>query len=757
MNRLILFRLLMPTALLLVGVAALLFLVRDGVEFDSSARALMASDSRSLETFEKVEELIPDTTMVMAALRINDLFSDHGAGVVALASARLLSVPGCEDVKSLTHSSRPVRNGFSLDIEALVPRHATPRQWQEIRDFITRFPLTRNTLVSEDGRYAVAIGVYRRNLADHDSRVVFRNEILSALVPVREKAEAVHVLSFPMLEVEGYEAVTGDLAIYAAWAAILIVALLLVSFRSLSAVFYVLTAETVSVLLLFLVFQVLRHPIDVYTGILFPLVCGLQLTFVVHYLAALQRFARTEPAGAAGALALREVLGPSALAALTTVLGLTSLAMSSIPVVAAFGRIGALAVTLVFLATFITPLITTRWTDRIEPHGHGSVDWGFFPVKRRRVLLLLSLAGCFALSIGLFRIRTDIRAAEFIKKGHPVREALELLNDELGGTNIFQVRIDTGRPKGLQSPVVLAYMEELRRYAYTLDGVTDAYAYSQLYIGLDQIWEGNTDPQGKLPTNPMKLALYSQLINSSSLLFEESFVIGDSRGALLVLRSRDMPGEEYLGMLQDFMAFAERTCPAGVTLEPVKGLHSILEGNRKVVHNQIRTLAASVAVIALTMGLLWRSLRLALCVGLANLPALVAIFGVMGYTGTPLNAITVMVTAVILGIAVDDGIHLVSHYRHGARTGTGHARAIALALQAKLKPMACTSSILIVFLGLLLLTSFPPVAHFGALGAVGLATAFLGAVVLLPALLSLGHLDTTAGSENRLLDDRKNS
>jgi predicted RND superfamily exporter protein len=128
---------------------------------------------------------------------------------------------------------------------------------------------------------------------------------------------------------------------------------------------------------------------------------------------------------------------------------------------------------------------------------------------------------------------------------------------------------------------------------------------------------------------------------------------------------------------------------------------------------------------------------LAVIVLVANVPALVAIFGGMGLTGFPLNSITVMVAAVILGVAVDDGIHLVGAFRTHRKQGRDASIAAGMALREKLKPMACTSAILAVFLGLLNLTSFPPVAHFGILGALGIAVAFVGAVGFLPALLVL--------------------
>jgi len=530
-----------------------------------------------------------------------------------------------------------------------------------------------------------------------------------------------------------------DLTRYLAAAGGLILLVLLITFRSPAAVLYVLAVEGVGVLLLMATFRMFGRPVDIYTGILFPLVGGLQLTFAAHYVAALQRAGRRWSPPEAASAAFREVFPPSAVAALTTVAGLLTLAFADLPTVTHFGRIGAAAVVLVFGFTFLPPFLCTRAKVPVsEGHGVASSSRWRFPARHRMGVIAVFGLCTVGVATGVSRIRTDIRAVEFIEPGHPIRETLELLNHELGGTNIFQVRVDSGKPYGLQTRPVLEYLEGLRAHAYTLDGVTDAYAYSQLYVALDQIWEGKTEASGELPASPMKLTMFSNLLNTSPLLFKESFVDERARSALFILRSRDMPGRTYLAMLEAFLDYAEAHKPEGVTLTPVEGLHTILEGDRRIVRNQGRTLAASLGIIGVLLAVLWRSARPALCVLAANAPALAVIFGVMGFTGYPLNSITVMVAAVILGIAVDDGIHLVSAVRARRRGGMDPNDAVASALRAKFKPMACTSSILAVFLGLLVLTSFPPVAHFGVLSALGILTAFLGAVGLLPALLALG-------------------
>lgn len=734
-NRFLFVCFLLPLLLLLGLGGAWIYLHQETIQLDSSAKSLLASDPRAMESFEKVEEVIPNAVLV--ALELEDLFSNQGAEIIDRASDQIMKVAGARDVKSLTHSGRPVRKGFTLDIVPFIPMEATASEWNNIRDFTTQFPLSRNVLVSEDARYAILVGVFERPLPDHAAREAFRQEFMAAMEEIKPLTNAVHVLAFPFIEAEGVNTITRDLQTYLVVSGILIFLVLLMTFRSLPAVISVLILEGLGVLLLLFIFQLWQKPVDLYTGILFPLIGGLQLTFIIHYLSALQSANRRYPVFQSAKIAFREVFPPSCIAALTTVVGLMTLAFADLSTLADFGRIGASAVVGIFLLTFLLPAV----------FGLGRVpkSKGLKPKRLYKYSLavrgasgfsILAFSACLVLAFGILRIRTDIRAVEFIDPGNPIRKSVELLNEDLGGTNIFQATVDTGRERGLQQLPVLKYLENLREYAYTLEGVTDAYAYSQLYLALNQIWDGDNDPKGNLPTNPAKLAMFSQLLNATPLLFEESFVDAEAQSAILILRSKDMPGKKYLALLENFMAYAREQAPEGVSIEPEDGLHTILEADRKIVKNQLFTLGLSIGIIALLLTVLWMSPRHALWVLLANVPALLTIFGMMGYSGYPMNSITIMVAAVILGIAVDDGIHLVSAFRKLRKQGQDAKTAASQALRQKRKPMACTSSILAVFLGLLTLTSFPPVAHFGTLSALGIFAAFLGGVLLLPGFLS---------------------
>lgn len=106
----------------------------------------------------------------------------------------------------------------------------------------------------------------------------------------------------------------------------------------------------------------------------------------------------------------------------------------------------------------------------------------------------------------------------------------------------------------------------------------------------------------------------------------------------------------------------------------------------------------------------------------------------MGWLRLPLDVATVMVASVVLGLAVDDTIHTLGHFRELAPE-RGRFEAVAGTLERTAPSYVLTGLILSAGFGVCALSDFAPTARFGALSAFAIALAVLGDLVLLPALL----------------------
>jgi predicted RND superfamily exporter protein len=729
-----------------------------GLQLDASVAVLLAGDARTSAAYQKLTQYVGNDLLVGLIVEHDDLFSDEGAALLFDIGDALEALPSISDVKSLSHSRRPVRKGLSFDPREMFgavtffPREPTSAEdWAELRRFTLSYPLARDVFVSSDGELAVI-------MCQVDRQVAPVPELLAAIEAVvrqfEQRAQEIHLLGFPFVEAEVAAQVASDTGTFLMAAGALTLLVLLLAFRSPWVLATMLLLEAMGTGLVFVLLEWNGATLNLYTGILVPLIAGVQLTVLTHFFAALQREART---GAPPAVVLRSavdrVVGPSAIAAVTTIVGLASLMTCDVGLVRQFGWIGAQAVVLVSLVSLGPAWIASRGSVSNDPLADvapvslparpGVVRWCGWLIRHRVVVGIACLALVLAAVPGAAALRTDVRAVEYLAPDSPSRRALTLVDQRVGGMNFFGLAVDTGRAGGMHQREALEFLEELRAFGEAQPVVTHVYAFSQIFALLNQVWERDAPGSLVLPSSDAKLALFAAAVSAFRLPLQSMLQDAEARVARVIVRSRDVGADEYLALIDRFQLFAEEALPDGMTLQLEAGVHSLLAADRRMVESLVTSLLSCFCAVALTLVVLLRSVRLGAAVLLVNLLPLATIIAVMGLAGLPLNSVTVMVSAVALGIAVDDAIHVVAALAAerrrlaatGEADGAGGDGAVALVLSAKLRPVAATSAILTGGFLLFLLSSFPPVADFGLLAALGLAVALPTVLVVLPILL----------------------
>jgi hypothetical protein len=147
-------------------------------------------------------------------------------------------------------------------------------------------------------------------------------------------------------------------------------------------------------------------------------------------------------------------------------------------------------------------------------------------------------------------------------------------------------------------------------------------------------------------------------------------------------------------------------------------------------------------VIFIVMSTMFLSFRIGLIAMIPNLFPILVFFGLMGASGAVLSLSTNIIAAIVLGIAVDDTIHLMTRLSADIRSTADQEQALLHTFSTVGKPVFYTSVIL--FLGFLTLciSTFVPIREFGLLAATSMVVALAADVVLLPAVLSTTRIIT---------------
>jgi predicted RND superfamily exporter protein len=314
---------------------------------------------------------------------------------------------------------------------------------------------------------------------------------------------------------------------------------------------------------------------------------------------------------------------------------------------------------------------------------------------------------------------------------------IEEMDDAYGGINIVQMEMDSGHTNGINHPVFLNYLDEVHRAAQRHKGVTAVYSYTQLMSVINEVWEGGKQDSFRLPSSSIKTVLFSGIINSQKAQLPFLTMLCDTnfQTAQLTLRTRDMSSKAYLKLLESMEKLAKDKAPKGVEVSAQSGIRSILEADRRIVRSQQQSVLWTVGLIGLILAFLWRSAGLAVLALGINLLPIGMIIALQGLLGIPLNSITIMVAAIALGIAVDDTIHFITHWKDKISEGAGPEEAVCEAMRVKARPILATTAILVGMMMVFWVSVFPPVIHFGLLLSAGLVGALVAALVLLPVWL----------------------
>jgi uncharacterized protein len=154
---------------------------------------------------------------------------------------------------------------------------------------------------------------------------------------------------------------------------------------------------------------------------------------------------------------------------------------------------------------------------------------------------------------------------------------------------------------------------------------------------------------------------------------------------------------------------------------------------RQVLHDSRRALVWTAAAILLIVYLCFRSVRVSLIALIPIVFGIVVTFGLLLLVRHRFSFMSITAIPLIIGIGIDNGIHLVRRYLENESIGI---LAIAKASGAALIQSNLTT---IVGFGALMASSFEPLAEMGLVTSLGVALALVGGLGLVPAVILLGE------------------
>ncbi|MBM4050578.1 MAG: hypothetical protein FJ279_36240, partial [Planctomycetes bacterium] len=412
---------------------------------------------------------------------------------------------------------------------------------------------------------------------------------------------------------------------------------------------------------------------------------------------------------------LRELLLPSLLTSATTAVGFGSLIISDMKPVTDFGIFAAIGMlTSLALNLLIVPGVLSLFhrgpgmaAQPSRPHWSGRAVAAM--ARHQRLVLAAAIVLLVLGGVAMTRLTVESNVLKFFPEHSRIAQDYEFIGKKL--TGFYTVELDVRASPGHENAALQA-MGKLGQAIAARPEVARVDHYGEF-----------------APLMP--LAAVGELLGASKaaagLLHEVSSRFRRVEQGQVALRMsvlvRAMSSADFYSLLSFIRAKGREMLPPGAAWN-ITGVVSLLNDvQRSLVETQVKTFALSGVVVIVMIGVLFGSLRAGLASILPNLLPVVSTFALMALVGIPLDAATVMVASVAIGIAVDNTIHFLACYRAQKRAGLAPVEASAAALSDAGSAMVFTSLVAAAGFSVLLLTEFRPIAYYGLLMAFTMLTA----------------------------------
>ncbi len=592
--------------------------------------------------------------------------------------------------------------------------------------------------------------------------------LVSALRDLLQKKQCSDALEFhpvgtPVMMDFFADAVFNDMGKIMGMVLLLIVVMLWVLFRSLSAV-----AWPVIIIISTLVWITgLIGWSGIHMSILFQVVLFLILSVgvadSVHIMSGYLFFREK---GLKHTEALNSVMKKSGLACFltstTTAAGLLSLTLVPVRPIAVFGIFSAAGVVAAFILTVVLmPLMLDLWSAVPKKNKSGNKQKRNHPIQRLlqktentgvknpgRVIMIFGLIG-IVLFIGLMKLRIDSDEIEVLKKGLPLRNSYNLVNDYMGGTGNMEISINLKSEDALKDPAVLYKIEALQKYLKEVEGSKVVQTLSIVNLVKDSYKALNGDDQAfyKIPEDPKVLSQTIFLFDNANPKERRRLVTDDYSMARIGINSQNAGSIEALAFKENIQKYID------VNFRDLKekypGYEIILTGNMALLAvmldyiswSQIKSFGMTLLVISMILFIVFGNFKAGLVAIVPNIFPVLTSFGLMGFLNIPLDMDTLLIAPVIIGLAVDDTIHFMTHFRLEIEKQNSIQTAAISSIREAGQAICFTSLILAAGFSMFTLSFHNGLSHFGIFSAIAILTAFVADIYLLPALCVFTGID----------------
>jgi predicted RND superfamily exporter protein len=667
----------------------------------------------------------------------------------------LKKAEGVNNITSVTELIRLDKDKVKkcFEISKIFPEQINSQaELDSLKEVLYQFPVYKGLLYNNESHiYIMTISIDKLML-NTEKRIGIVESIHSTAQEFEDASGLkVYYSGLPYIRTEVSKKIKGELSLFIMLAALVVVVILYLLFRSFKAVLVSVIILTIAVVWTFASVSLFGFEITILTGMLPPLLIVIGVPNTIFLL---NKYLQEYSTHGNKIKALQRVIQKTGsaifLTNLTTASGFGTFILTSSDILKEFGIVASLNIFGIFIFSLL--IIPSVYSFLSPPKGHHVkhlespliikfVSFLIYLTENHRTKVYITTVVLLAVSIfGMTRIETTGYLVDDIPKDDPIYTDLKFFEKSFGGLMPFEIVIDTKKKKGAQKMSTLKKIDRLQEKLSRFDEISKPISLANGVKLARQAFFNNKTSHYKLPSNQEKNFIFSYLAkteNSGSGNFINAFIDSTEQITRLSYKVKDLGTVQMKALKEDIQLTVDSVFNPEKFETNITGTSIVFtKGTSFLVKNLFVSLTLAIILIAFFMALMFRSMRMVVVSLVPNLIPLLFTAGLMGYFHIPIKPSTILIFSIAFGISVDDTIHYLAKYRQELKIFNWN---IGLSVREAIREtgvsMFYTSVVLLCGFSIFIASEFGGTVALGLLVSITLFFAMLTNLVLLPSLL----------------------
>lgn len=756
---------------ILLAVTAFLGYHASKVQMSYEFTRAIPTDNPKYQSYQAFRQQFgEDGNLLVIGVQTDQLFIEKIFNDYTTLAADLKKVEAVEDVLSVPAASNLLRDAAAEKLNASLifpPGHLSQATIDSSASIFRSLKFYQGLLYNPaTNTYMMAIRINKEVLNSKK-----RNDVVAKIVEVGDAFGAKHSLEMhysglPLIRTNIATKVAREMQWFLLGSIILSAFLLLISFRSFSAMGLSLAVVIIGVLWSLGTMVLMGYKITILNALIPPLVVVIGIPNCIYFLNKFHT-AWNDTAGIADPAtrkhtALTEMISRMGVVTLfcniAAAIGFGVFAFTKSAVLKEFGFVAGTNIMALFFISIVFIPVVLSFLPPPKPRHTRYLDnkWllsvldrlEIWSVSHRKTIYALTSVVLIVAVVGILRLRSEGFMVDDLPKTDKIYTDLKFFEKHFKGVMPLEIVVDTKRRNGLRANMLQTFgkIDSLSDYISAQPEMARPLSIVEgLKFARQAYYEGDSLQYG-LPTS-FDISFLAQYLGGKPAdssgkennlnRIVRSFMDSTRQRTRISVNMADVGSKRLPELISNIQAKSDQLFDtAKYTIEFTGTTVTFLEGSAFIINGLKESIAWAFVLIALCMLYLFRSFKILLCSLVPNVIPLVITAGVMGWTGVAIKPSTVLVFSVALGIAIDITIRFLVNYKQELQKSDKPAQEIVIDTIHKTGiSIIYTSLVLIAGFIIFCFSGFGGTQALGWLTSLTLVLATLTNLIFLPTLL----------------------